>query len=163
MNHSKCLTQKAFSNTPALRIVLRRNTGFGQGVEESGLAHVGQAHDSAFERHECFPCKSRPQGRHRAPCGGGEGAGSRQAEPRNPMRPRTSQHRAQGAWLSWRCPGSIKSDCTDARIPAGQRQCAANDLTPWKALPPDSPATPVHRPRYRLPPGLATRWHSCRR
>jgi len=35
----------------AERIVLRRDTRFGQGIEESGLAHIGQADDAAFETH----------------------------------------------------------------------------------------------------------------
>ncbi len=51
MNHFNYLIPKDFSNTPALGVVFSRNTGFGQGVEEGGLADVGQAHDSAFERH----------------------------------------------------------------------------------------------------------------
>jgi hypothetical protein len=32
-------------------IVLGGDAGLGQGVEKSGLAHVGQAHDAAFEAH----------------------------------------------------------------------------------------------------------------
>jgi hypothetical protein len=31
--------------------VLSRDTGFGQGVEQCGLTHVGQAHDAAFQTH----------------------------------------------------------------------------------------------------------------
>jgi hypothetical protein len=36
----------------AERIVLGRDARLGEGVEESGLADVGQAHDAAFEAHE---------------------------------------------------------------------------------------------------------------
>ena len=35
----------------AERVVLGRDAGFGEGVEEGGLADVGQAHDAAFEAH----------------------------------------------------------------------------------------------------------------
>ena len=35
----------------AKRIVLSRNAGFGQGVEQGGFANVGQAHDAAFQTH----------------------------------------------------------------------------------------------------------------
>ena len=35
----------------AERIVLGRDAGLGQGVEEGGLADVGQADDAAFETH----------------------------------------------------------------------------------------------------------------
>src|SRR5262249_52149315 len=32
-------------------VVLRRDAGFGKGVEQSGLAHVGQSDDTALEAH----------------------------------------------------------------------------------------------------------------
>ena len=35
----------------AKRVVFGRNASFGQGVEKGGLAHVGQAHNAAFEAH----------------------------------------------------------------------------------------------------------------
>ena len=38
----------------AERIVLRRDAGLGQGVEEGGLADVGQADDAAFQSHGFF-------------------------------------------------------------------------------------------------------------
>ena len=37
---------------PAKGVVLGGDTGLGQGIEEGGLADVGQADDSAFERHD---------------------------------------------------------------------------------------------------------------
>ena len=36
---------------PAKGVVLGGDTGLGQGIEEGGLADVGQADDSAFEGH----------------------------------------------------------------------------------------------------------------
>ena len=38
----------------AERVVLGGDTGFGEGVEQGGFAHIGQTHDSAFQAH-CFP------------------------------------------------------------------------------------------------------------
>jgi hypothetical protein len=74
MNPCKCLSQKAFSNTPALGVVFCGDTGFGQGVEKCGFAHIGQTHDAALEAHEFFPCKSRPQLHHRTQHGCHKGA-----------------------------------------------------------------------------------------
>ena len=34
------------------RVVFSRDTGLGQGIEEGGLAHIGQADDAAFQTHE---------------------------------------------------------------------------------------------------------------
>ena len=39
----------------AERIVLRRNAGLGQGVEQSGFTHIGETDDSALERHGLKP------------------------------------------------------------------------------------------------------------
>jgi len=39
-------------NRPALRIVLRSDARFGQGVEQGGFANVGQTHDAAFQTHK---------------------------------------------------------------------------------------------------------------
>ena len=38
-------------NRPALGVILSRDARFGQGVEQGGLANVGQAHDAAFQTH----------------------------------------------------------------------------------------------------------------
>jgi hypothetical protein len=40
----------------AERIVLRRDAGLGQRVEQCGLADVGQTDDAAFEAHDWVPC-----------------------------------------------------------------------------------------------------------
>ena len=74
MNHPKCLSQTAISNTPSLGVILSRDTGFGQGVEKGGFADVGQTHDAAFEAHGKSPYKSRPQLNNRAQHRHGRGA-----------------------------------------------------------------------------------------
>jgi hypothetical protein len=38
-------------NRPPLGVIFCRNARFGQGVEQGGLAYVGQAHDAAFQTH----------------------------------------------------------------------------------------------------------------
>ena len=42
---------------PAKGVVLGGDTGLGQGIEEGGLADVGQADDSAFEAHGVIPVR----------------------------------------------------------------------------------------------------------
>ena len=42
------------SKTPGEGIVFSRDARFGQGIEESGFADVGQTDDTAFERHMVF-------------------------------------------------------------------------------------------------------------
>ena len=42
---------KEVSRLPACGIVFRRYGALGQRIEEGGLAHVGQAHDAAFQAH----------------------------------------------------------------------------------------------------------------
>ena len=49
--HQISLICKDFLTTPSQGIVLGGDAGLGQRVEKSGLAHVGQAHDAAFEAH----------------------------------------------------------------------------------------------------------------
>ena len=51
MSPCKLLSQKASSNAPPLGVILGRDAGFGQGVEQGGFADVGQTHDAAFQTH----------------------------------------------------------------------------------------------------------------
>ena len=48
----KPLTLQEVLNRPAKRVVFRRDTGLGQGVEKRGFAHVGQAHNATLQTHE---------------------------------------------------------------------------------------------------------------
>ena len=52
MHQAKYFNQKVFINIPSLGIDFGNKLGFGQGVEESGFANVGQACDSAFQPHQ---------------------------------------------------------------------------------------------------------------
>ena len=47
----KSLRPKEVLKLPASRVVFRRNGALGQRIEEGRLAHVGQAHDAAFQAH----------------------------------------------------------------------------------------------------------------
>ena len=47
----KSLRPKEVLKLPASGIVFRRYGALGQRIEEGGLAHVGQAHDAAFQAH----------------------------------------------------------------------------------------------------------------
>ena len=52
--HRISLICKDFLTAPSQGIVLGGDAGLGQRVEKSGLAHVGQANDAAFEAHGIF-------------------------------------------------------------------------------------------------------------
>ena len=52
--HRTLLICKDFLTTPSQGIVLGGDASLGQRVEKGGLAHVGQAHDAAFEAHGFF-------------------------------------------------------------------------------------------------------------
>lgn len=52
MKSRKSLRPLAFLFSPAYGVVFSGNTRLGQGVEQRGFSDVGQAYDSAFERHE---------------------------------------------------------------------------------------------------------------
>jgi hypothetical protein len=52
METRKLLSLKEFSESPACRVVFRRDARFGQRIEQGGFSDVRQANDAALQTHE---------------------------------------------------------------------------------------------------------------